>query len=158
MTDLDLDVPADEPVIRFRRFVAAPPSLVFAMFTQPEHLRRWWGPRYLELVVCDIDLRPGGAFRFVSRAPDGDEHPFSGEFLSVDEPKGLSMRVAYEPQPDAWWVDDMTFEDAPGGCLLAGTSTFASLEAREGHLAAGMESGMRESYERLDELAASLLS
>jgi len=156
MTDLDLDVPADEPVIRFTRFVAAPPPLVFGLFTEPAHLRRWWGPREQELVQCDLDLRPGGAFRFVSRGPDGVEHPFSGEFLSVDEPKRLAMRVTYEPIPEAWWVDDMTFEEAEGGTLLAGTTTFASLDAREGHLAAGMESGMRESYERLDELAAAL--
>jgi hypothetical protein len=81
---IDLDVPAGEPVIRFNRFVAAPPDLVFRMFTEPEHLRRWWGPRYLELVVCDVDLRAGGPFRFVSRAPDGGEHPFSGEFVAVE--------------------------------------------------------------------------
>lgn len=153
---LDLDIPAGEPVIRYRRFVAAPPDLLYRVFTEPEHLRNWWGPRALELVVCDVDLRVGGAFRFVSRAPDGGEHPFSGEFLVLDRPHAVAMRIAYEPMPDAAWVDHATFEEADGGTYVAGTSTFESVEARDAHVASGMESGMRESFERLDELVAAL--
>ena len=75
-----------EPVITYRRFVPAPPELVFEAWTKPEHLTQWLGPAYLELSVCEIDLRVGGAYRFVHRAPDGTEHGFHGEYLEVVRP------------------------------------------------------------------------
>lgn len=68
-TKLRISTPVDEPVVRFQRLIEAPPALVFDVWTDPEHLCRWWGPRALTLVVSEMDLRVGGAYRFVSRAP-----------------------------------------------------------------------------------------
>jgi len=68
-TGIELSVPTDEPVIRYRRFVKAPPELMFAMWTEPEHLRNWWGPRELELVLCEVDLRVGGATAWCTGHP-----------------------------------------------------------------------------------------
>lgn len=66
---LDIQAPQDVPVIVFRRVFQAPPRLVFEAWTEPGHLRHWRGPRGLELVVCEVDLRVGGGYRFLHRAP-----------------------------------------------------------------------------------------
>ena len=64
--------------IKFERVFEAPRTLVFEAFSKPEHIKRWWGLRAYTLVVCEMDFRPGGSWRFVERAPDGTEHPFKG--------------------------------------------------------------------------------
>jgi uncharacterized protein YndB with AHSA1/START domain len=73
MTKAKLEViaPADEPVIITHRFINASPALVFEAWTTPEHMRQWIGPRQLTMVACEVDLRVGGRYRFVHRAPDG---------------------------------------------------------------------------------------
>ncbi|HEU5331534.1 MAG TPA: SRPBCC family protein [Actinocrinis sp.] len=155
---LDLETPADEPVIRYRRFVKAPPALLFQAYTDPEHMKNWLGPRYLEMVLCEVDLRVGGRWRFVHRAPDGTEHAFHGVYREVDRPNRLSNTFVYEPWPDAESVDTVEFAEAEGGTLVVGTSRHSSIEARDRHLASGMEKGIAEGCERLDELVAALQS
>lgn len=59
---------------------------MFAAWTSPEHVRRWWGPRGYDLAVCEIDLRPGGRYRYVQRDAQGNEFPFKGEFREIDPP------------------------------------------------------------------------
>jgi uncharacterized protein YndB with AHSA1/START domain len=151
-TGIELSVPTDEPVIRYRRFVKAPPELMFAMWTEPEHLRNWWGPRELELVLCEVDLRVGGSYRMVHRAPDGTEHAFRGEYLELDRPTKIVQTFVYEPWPDAVSVESVQFEETGDGTLVRGESRHSSLENRDRHVESGMESGMAESYARLDEL------
>ena len=93
MADLttEIEIPADEPVINVRRFFKAPPELVYKALTEPEYLRRWWGPRQLEITECEADLRVGGSWRVVYRAPDGTEFVFGGTFLELDPPRKLSL-------------------------------------------------------------------
>lgn len=153
---LEISIPPDEPVIAFRRFVKAPPALVFAAWTDPEHLPHWWGPRRLELVVCEIDLRVGGGYRFVSRAPDGQEFGFHGEYREIQPPHRLVSTFVYEGAPDHEALDTATFEALEGGTVISGISIHDSVASRDAHVAAGMEGGMSESYERLDEWLASL--
>jgi uncharacterized protein YndB with AHSA1/START domain len=153
---LDLTTPADAPVIELRRFVKATPELLFRVHTEPEHIRNWWGPRNLELVVCEVDLRVGGTYRFVHRAPDGGEHAFHGTYREIDRPTRLSNTFVYEGAPEHEAVDTVVFEETEGGTILVGRTEFASMEARDYHLKSGMEGGMRETYERLDELVAKL--
>jgi uncharacterized protein YndB with AHSA1/START domain len=155
-TTLDLEIPTDQPVITWRRFVSAPPELVWKVFTECAHLSNWWGPASLTLVVCEIDLRPGGAYRHVVRAPDGGEHGFHGEYCVVDEPRRLVNTFVYEGAPDHYAVDSVTFEPVDGGTMITGHSEHDTLEARDAHVAGGMEGGMRESYDRLSALLASL--
>jgi uncharacterized protein YndB with AHSA1/START domain len=155
-TTLDLEIPTDQPVISWRRFVSAPPELVWKVFTEGEHLSNWWGPASLALVVCDIDLRPGGTYRFVSRAPDGGEYAFHGEYRVVDRPHRLVTTFVYEGAPDHQAVDSVTFEALDGGTMITGHSEHDTIEARDAHVASGMESGMRESYDRLSALLALL--
>ena len=80
MTTLKLEViaPANEPVIITHRFIKAPPELLFAAWTAPEHTKKWLGPRELEMISCEIDLRVGGSYRYVHRAPDGKEYGLHG--------------------------------------------------------------------------------
>jgi uncharacterized protein YndB with AHSA1/START domain len=155
-TALEIDAPADQPVIHTTRFLQAPPELVFEAWTNPEHIRRWWGPRSLEIVVCEVDLRIGGRWHFVHRAPDGQEFGFHGEYREIDRPHRLVATWVYEGLPDEEALETISFEAVEGGTIARGTSHYPSVESRDGHLAAGMESGMVEAYERLDELFASL--
>jgi len=149
---LDLSIPADEPVIRFTRFVRAPRGLVFAAFTEAEHLRRWWGPSILENVVCEVDLRVGGGYRIVQRAPDGQEFGFHGEYLEIDAPRRVVSTFVFEGAPDHPAVETVVLEETAGGTMVRAETRHDSLSSRDAHVASGMEPGLRESYERLDAL------
>jgi uncharacterized protein YndB with AHSA1/START domain len=151
---LELSIPADEPVIRFERFVRAPRPLVFTAMTKPEHLRKWWGPRILENVVCEIDLRVGGGYRIVQRAPDGQEFGFHGEYREIDPPHRVVSTFVFDGAPDQVAVETVTLDEVDGGTMLRGETRHASLTAWDAHVASGMESGLRESYQRLDALLA----
>ncbi|MGF1647562.1 MAG: SRPBCC family protein [Kineosporiaceae bacterium] len=156
--DLELDIPADEPVIRFRRFLRAPRDLVFRVMSEPEHRRHWWGPRSLDLVVAEADLRVGGTYRYVSRTPDGQEFAFHGEFREVDPPRRVVQTSVFEGFPDAESVEAMDLVEVDGGTMVHGLVTHSSIANRDGHVNSGMEPGMRETYERLDELLAALVA
>lgn len=153
---LEIETPADQPVIHSRRFVKAPPALVFDAWTTAEHLRNWWGPRRLEIVLCEVDLRVGGGYRIVHRAPDGQEFAFHGEYREIDPPKRLVSTFVFEGMPDDEAVETLTLEEVEGGTMVHGLTVHTSLAARDGHMASGMEAGMRETFERLDELVARL--
>jgi uncharacterized protein YndB with AHSA1/START domain len=156
MTALDITTPADEPVILTSRFFKAPPALIFEAWTTPKHLRNWWGPRALELVTCDVDLRVGGSYRFVHRAPDGQEFAFSGEYLEIDPPHRLVATWVWEGMPDDVAVETLILEAVEGGTIVRSEARHTTLAARNQHIENGMEGGMVETYERLDELVASL--
>jgi uncharacterized protein YndB with AHSA1/START domain len=151
-TALDITTPADEPVIRTRRFVKASPDLVFEAWTNPDHLRNWWGPRRLEMVVCEVDLRVGGGWRFVHRAPDGQEFAFYGKYLEVDPPNRLVATWTWEGMPDDEAIETLVLEAVAGGTMVCGEARHKNIADRDQHIENGMESGMTETYERLDEL------
>ncbi len=71
------------------RVFDAPRSLLFEVWTKPEHLARWWGPKGFTLPECEVDFRPGGAFRFVMRGPDGKDYPFAGEYVEITAPERI---------------------------------------------------------------------
>lgn len=147
---LDIEVPSGEPTVVFRRSVDAPPDLVFAVWTEPEHLRNWWGPRQLDLVVCESEPRPGGRYRFVHRTSDGQEHSFHGTYWEVDRPHRLVWTFVYGGAPHDESVETLTFQLEGRGTLITSTSVFSSFAARELHTEGGMEAGLRESHQRLD--------
>lgn len=147
---LEMTVPAGEPVIEYRRLLAAPPELVFRVFTEPEHLVHWRGPRELRMVACEIDLRAGGRYRYVHRAPDGGEHAFRGEYLEVRPPHRLVSTFEYEGAPGAVATETVFFQPAGEGMLVISRSVLPSLEARDLYLASGAERGLTDSFHRLD--------
>jgi uncharacterized protein YndB with AHSA1/START domain len=153
---LEISVPVDVPVIEFERVVAASPALVFELWTNPEHLRNWWGPKKYEVVSIDIDLRVGGAYRYVHRAPDGVEHAFHGTYREVGPPRRLVHTTVYEGAPDSEAIDSFTFDDVEGGTLIRCRSEHSSLATRDMYVVEGMERGLTESHQRLDALIARL--
>jgi uncharacterized protein YndB with AHSA1/START domain len=147
-----------EPVIEMRRFVKAPPELVYQVLTEGEFLRRWWGPRRLVTTVCEVDLRVGGAWRIVHRAPDGAEFAFHGEFLELDPPHRRISTWVYEGEVEAAATEAFELNAVDGGTLLRSRVVHDSVANRDMHLANGMEDGLRESYSRMDEVLAEMAS
>jgi len=129
---------------------------VFEAFTKPEHLKRWMGPCNLTMVVCDSDFRVGGRYRFVMRAPDGQEAAFHGEFREIVPPERIVRTFVFEPYPDAEALETLQLDERDGKTTITTTTLHKNVESRDGHLGSGMEAGMTEGYERLDALLAEL--
>jgi len=138
------------------RVVDAPRALVFEAFTKCEHLKRWMGPKNLTMVSCDTDLRPGGRYRFVFRAPDGNEVGFSGEFREVVHPSRIVRTFVFEPIPEAAALETLELVENNGKTTIKTTTLHKTVENRDGHVNSGMEAGMTEGYARLDALLAEL--
>lgn len=151
---LTLTTPSDTEIVISRVF-HAPADLIFTALTTPQHLRRWWGLRCMEMRSCDVELRPGGAYRFVLRMPDGSELGFHGEYLELEPGSRIVQTFVYEPIPEAQAQETLELLPVPGGTRLTVTVKHESREHRDGQLNSGMESGLSESWDRLEELLAS---
>ena len=158
MSSRKLEVIADpnEPTIVTRRTVDAPRALVFDCWTKPEHMRRWLGPRALTMISCEVDLRVGGGYRYVHRAPDGQEYAFRGEYREIVRPERLVATFVFELFPEAEALETLTLQEQDGKTLVTTHTLHKTMQARDGHLNSGMEGGMIEGYSRLDELLAAL--
>jgi uncharacterized protein YndB with AHSA1/START domain len=128
---------------------------VWKVYTDPDLIPRWWGPRYLTTTVDKMDLRVGGVWRYIQKDPDGNIHAFNGVYKEVDAPKRLVSTFEYEPMAGHISTDASTFEELPDGrTRLTTYSTFSSLEDLEGMVQSGMESGAIETWDRVEELLA----
>lgn len=144
-----LTTPSDRELV-ITAVVDAPRDLVFDACTRPEHVKRWWGPRRLTMTTCEIDLRPGGAWRYVVRDPTtGREDGFSGVYREIDRPKRVVYSEGWEGLPGHDYLVTATFDEEDGKTTLTSRLLYQSREDRDGHIQSGMESGMRESYDRL---------
>jgi uncharacterized protein YndB with AHSA1/START domain len=155
-TQTEFSTPPGQPIIEVRRFFKAPPELLYRVLTEGEFLRRWWGPRRLEIAECEVDLRVGGTWRVVHRAPDGMEFVFHGEFLELDPPRRRVGTWVWDGAPDATATETLVLEPVDGGTMVTSTMVHSSVEARDMHVANGMEGGVIDSHERLDEILAEL--
>jgi uncharacterized protein YndB with AHSA1/START domain len=149
---------AGEPTIVISRAFNAPRRLVFEAWTKPEHVRRWWGCRASTLVTCEVDLRVGGAYRYVTRMPDGSEYPFKGVYHEIAAPERLVHTQIFDVEPYSQheMLVTVTFDEHDGETTVTETVLHSSLEARDGHLASGMETGVVETLNCLEELLAQL--
>src|SRR5215472_7811827 len=123
--------PSDREITLTRLF-DAPPRLVFEAMTKPEHVRRWWGildERY-SVVVCDIDLRVGGAWRFVGRGPRGDA-AFHGVYREISAPDRLVYTEIYDPFPDAESLVTTLFVEEGRKTRVTITASYPSLDVRD---------------------------
>jgi uncharacterized protein YndB with AHSA1/START domain len=146
-----LTMPSDREIVITRVF-DAPRSLVFEAWTKPEHVRNWYGLRSLETIVCDIDLRVGGRWRWGQADPDGQEIVFSGEYLEISPPERLVYTESFEQMPGGDpVVTTLVFDEHEGRTTLTSTSVWPSKEIRDAALASGMEHGVVETYDRLAE-------
>ncbi|HVP44618.1 MAG TPA: SRPBCC family protein [Terriglobales bacterium] len=143
--------------IRFTRLFDAPRRLVFEAMTRPEHVRCWWGilDERHSVTVCEIDLRPGGAWRFVGRGPHG-EYAFHGVYREVLPPERLVFTEIYDPFPDAESVVTSLFTEENGKTRLTATALYPSLQVRDMVIKSGVARGAGISYDRLEDLLKEL--
>ena len=148
--------PSDREIVMTRLF-DAPRHLVFEAMTKPEHVRKWWGnldERY-SMKVCDIDLRPGGAWRFVGRHPNG-EVEFYGIYREIVPPSRLVFTEIFAPYPDVESVITSVFTEENGKTRITSTCVYPTLEVRDMVIKSGMERGAAISYDHLEDVARSL--
>lgn len=139
------------PTIVITREFDAPPERVFRTHTDPDLLVQWLGPRGLSMRVDHYDARSGGSYRYVHSDDDG-EYAFYGSFHEVRPTERIVQTFTFEGVPDGVSLETARFEDLGGRTRLTITSVVDSLEVRDGMIASGMEVGVREGYERLDDL------
>jgi uncharacterized protein YndB with AHSA1/START domain len=140
--------------VRIIREFDAPREKVFRAHTDPELVVQWLGPRDLEMRIDHYDCRTGGAYRYVHMR-DGEEFRFFGSFHEVRPSELIVQTFTYEGQPDGVALERLVLEDLDDGrTRLVASSLVDSFETRDAVLSSGMEVGLRESYERLDELMA----
>ena len=148
--------PSDQE-IRLTRLFDAPRALVFEAMTKPEHVRRWWGrlgPGY-SVPICEIDLRPGGTWRFVNRTPQG-EVGFHGEYSEITPPTRLVFTEIFEEYPDTVSVVTTEFVEEGAKTRIVVTVHYPSKDVRDMVVASGMSTGAGISYDRLEDLVAEL--
>lgn len=144
--------PLSERELVLTRIIDVPRERVFKAWTS--RLPEWWGPHGMTTPVCEMDLRPGGVFRTVMRAPDGTEYPTKGVFLEVAEPARIVFTDAFgpgwEPSPDAFFTAITTFEELPGGRTeYTARALHWTAANREKHEKMGFHQGWGESLDRL---------
>jgi len=150
---LTVTTPTDRDIVMTRIF-DAPRQLVFAALTEPELLRRWYGPRGYQLVECEVDLRVGGAWRFVVRAPDASEMVLRGRYLEIDRPARLVNTAANEDCEAVAGSESLlttVLDERAGRTTLTSTERFPSRRIRDAALNSGMEHGVAQGYDRLAE-------
>jgi uncharacterized protein YndB with AHSA1/START domain len=152
-----LTTPSDREITITRLF-DAPRRLVFDAMTIPEHVRRWWGilDDNHSVTVCEIDLRVGGAWRFVGRGPEGEIPAFYGIYREIAPPERLVYTENFEPFPDAEAIVTQVLTEEGGKTRLTVTSLYPSLDVRDMVLKTGMDKGAALSYNRLDDVASEL--
>ena len=133
----------------------APRELVFKAYTDPELFVKWMGPRRLAINLDKFTPRSGGEWRYINRDEQGNEYGFHGVFHEVSAPERIIQTFEFEGLPESGHVilEAVRFEALPGGrTKMIGQSVFLSVADRDGMIQAGMEEGMNESFERLEEL------
>ena len=145
-----LSTPSDREIVITRVF-NAPCRLVFEAWTTPAHVRHWYGPADLTLSVCEIDLRPGGSYRYVLRDAAGQDYAFSGVYHEVVPHVRLVYTDRFEGVPGPGALVTVTFEEHDGKTTLTSRSLYPTVEARDAHIRSGMEQGMRDTLDRLEE-------
>ena len=150
-----INAPEGLPFIEIIREFDAPVAAVFNAHRDPELVRQWLGPHGYEMTIDRWDFVPQGGYRYVHTNPEGESYAFNGTFHTVRENEFAVQTFEYEGYPDVVSIESMTFEDlGDGRTRLRGHSVFPTVEARDGMVASGMETGVREGYERLDEILA----
>jgi len=150
-----VELPTDEQILITREF-DAPKELVFKAFTTPELVRRWWHAERGEMSVAEIDLRVGGRWRYVMIADGGVEVGFHGEYREVVPNERLVSTEIFEGYPDEVAVNTATFEEVDGRTKLTILVEHSSKKARDAHINSGMEAGMQDAFDLLEQAAVSL--
>jgi uncharacterized protein YndB with AHSA1/START domain len=148
-------LPADEQILITREF-DAPKHLVYKAWTTPELVKRWWAGHRGEMTIAEIDLRVGGTWRYVMVANGGHEVAFHGKYREIVPDERIVTTEVYEGMPDGEALNTVTFTEADGRTTLALLVDAASKEDRDTIINSGMEAGMQEHMDLLEQVAISL--
>jgi uncharacterized protein YndB with AHSA1/START domain len=156
-----LTLPTDEQILITRGF-DAPKDLVYKAWTTPELVKRWWNAKRGEVTVAEIDLRVGGSWRYVMVTHDGFEVAFHGEYREIVPNERIVATETYEGVPEgvteeqATVLNTVTFTEADGRTTLTILTQASSKESRDAIIESGMEAGMQDAMDLLEEVAISL--
>ncbi len=150
-----VSLPTDTQVLITREF-AAPRHLVYQAYTTPELIRRWWSGDRGEVTSAEVDLRVGGTWRYVMTANGGFEVAFHGEFQEIVPNERIVCTEIFEGMPGAGAVDTLTLTEKDGRTTLTLLVQHESKEHRDAHINSGMEGGMQEAMDHLEQVAVSL--
>jgi uncharacterized protein YndB with AHSA1/START domain len=148
-------LPTDEQILITREF-DAPKRLVYKAWTTPELVKRWWNAKRGEVTTAEVDLRVGGAWRYVMVTDDGFEVAFHGEFREIVPNERIVSTEVYEGMPDAEAVNTLTLTEVDGRTTLTVLVQHSSKEHRDAHIESGMEAGMQDAMDLLEQVAVSL--
>jgi len=153
-------LPTDEQILITREF-DAPKHLVYKAWTTPEHVKRWWNAKRGEVTVAEIDLRPGGKWRYVMVTDDGFEVAFHGEYREVAPNERIVSTEVYEGAPqmegsEQGTLNTATFNEADGRTTLTILVEAPSKQIRDAIIDSGMEAGLQDALDLLEEVAVSL--
>ena len=144
--------------VRLSRIFDAPRELVFEAMSRPEHIRRWWGNLGdgYSVPICEVDLRPGGKWKFANRTPKGELAVFYGVYREVAPPERVVFTELFEPFPDVETIVTAILTEERGKTRLTATIVYPSREVRDMVLGTGMARGAGISYDRLEDVAQGL--
>jgi uncharacterized protein YndB with AHSA1/START domain len=148
-------LPTDEQILVTREF-DAPRHLVYKAWTTPELVKRWWHANRGEMTVAEIDLRVGGRWRYVMVADGGFEVAFHGEYREIVPNERLVSTEVHEAMPDAEALDTVTLVEEDGRTTMTLLVQHASKEHRDAHVESGMEDGLQDALDLLEQVAVSL--
>lgn len=153
---LRVTLPSDTTILLEREF-DAPRHLVWEAMTKPELVKQWWGPRGTSLPVCEIDLRVGGEWRYLSKSADGSEYLFRGAYREITPVERLSYTWIFDfaPYNEIVAIETVQLDERDGRTYARTTMEWPSKEARDGH-AQSMGDGAAQTMDRLEELLATL--
>ncbi len=156
MATTTIDVPEGLPYVDITREFDAPRDLIHRAYTDPELVPQWLGPRGYQMDLQKWEVRDGGAWRYVQTDPDGNNWAFHGVFHGPQTPDQMVQTFEFEGVPGHVSFSDLRLEEKDGKTTARTHVVFMSLEDRDGMVQSGMETGIVEGYELLDELIAKL--
>ena len=148
-------LPTDTQILITREF-DAPKHLVWKAYTTPDLIARWWGGSHGKVTSAEVDLRVGGSWRYVLAANEGFEVAFHGEFREISAPDRLVNTEIYEGAPEGMGVVTTTLTEADGRTTLTQLCDYGDKTVRDAVIESGMEGGMQESMDELEQVAVSL--
>lgn len=152
MDDTEFIIEPGRQDLVITRTFDAPRDVVFAAMTDPDLIPKWWGPRDAPATVDRMEVRPGGSWRFTGSDADGNEFAFRGVYHDVVAPERVIQTFEFEPWSGQVALETLTLEEVDGRTRYVAHSVSQSVEDRDAMVASGMESGARETLERLAEL------
>lgn len=158
MGDTEIIIEPGKQDIIFKRVFDAPRDVVFRAITDAKLIPNWWGPRRYATIVDQMEVRPGGRWRFINRANDGTEYGFHGVYHDIVSPERIVQTTEFEGVPGSVGLETATLQEMDGQTQMLAVSLFPSVEDRDATVQQGMEAGARETYDRLAEVVEGLLS